>query len=72
MCEYCEEISNPISFPKTFTLNNGNKITVIHGLHIKKSKKRTKMEFFEKYEDNTKFILFERNINYCPFCGKKL
>lgn len=71
MCEYCEGISNPISFPQKFMLDNGKEQVMQHGFKI--NLENEKIEFFEDYGDKEKrIILFSREIEYCPFCGEKL
>lgn len=72
MCEYCEGISNPISFPQTFTFDNGKEQVLQHGFKI--NLENEKIEFFESYDNSkeNRITLFSREIDYCPFCGIKL
>lgn len=71
MCEYCEGISNPISFP--MKINNMKKsfndMTVQFGFMINDNK--IKMFIKNNYKEE-KEILLEREIDYCPFCRQKI
>lgn len=70
MCKYCEKMSNPISFPMYYTLEDDSKEYRQIGFLIDNNK----IKIFEEWngEKDKKDILFEREIEYCPFCGTKL
>lgn len=75
MCEYCDGFSIPVSFPIRVIYDNEEEETIQYGFQIKN---KEKLSFFVKSfnkdkESNTKKeVLFERDINYCPFCGEKI
>lgn len=67
MCEYCEKISNQISFPMNYTLGDGSKEYRQIGFLIDNNN----IKIFEEW-NGEKDILLEREIAYCPFCVTKL
>lgn len=70
MCEYCEGYSVPISFPIKIVYSNDEEEIIQYGFQIVNKKE---ISFFEKKMNTTnKEILFNRDINFCPFCGKEL
>lgn len=71
MCEYCDGIYSPVSFPVKVVYDNNEEETIQYGFLIKNKEKL--VFFVEPFnEKNSKEILFERKINYCPFCGEKI
>lgn len=69
MCEYCEGTSSPISFPIKYTFEIGEEQVLQYGFRIENGK----LKMFEKdYDSGAYDILFEREIDFCPFCGEKL
>ena len=69
MCEYCEGTSSPISFPIKYTFETGEEQVLQYGFKIEDGK----LKMFEKdYDSGACDILFEREIDFCPFCGEKL
>ena len=71
MCEYCDGIYSPVSFPIRVIYDNKEEETMQYGFLIKNKEKL--VFFVEPFnEKNNKEILFERKINYCPFCGEKI
>lgn len=71
MCEYCEGISNPISFPRKYTYENGETQTLALGFIID-CENKTLSSFTKDLKTGERFIDFTREIEYCPFCGMSL
>lgn len=70
-CEYCEGETSPISFPIKYIFADGKEKRTYYGFTINKDER--KIAFFEADEKgNNKEFLFKRQIDYCPFCGKKI
>lgn len=68
MCEYCEGISAPISFPQKLTYDNGETQQIQYGFRIN-FKERKLETFIKDCETGECDIVFSREIKYCPFCG---
>ncbi len=71
MCEYCEGMSSPISFPRKYTYESGNTQTLQFGFIIN-CKNKTLSSFTKDFKTGETNIDFTREIEYCPFCGMSL
>ncbi len=71
MCEYCEGISSPISFPRKYTYESGETQTLQFGFLIN-CENKTLSSFTKDFETGERAIDFTREIEYCPFCGISL
>lgn len=71
MCEYCEGISAPISFPEKVTYDNGETQQFQDGFRIN-LKDKTLETFIKDCDTGERHTIFSREIEYCPFCGINL
>lgn len=71
MCEYCEGISNPISFPQKVTYENGETQEIQDGFRIN-LKEKTLETYQKDFKTGESIVVFSRKIDYCPFCGIEL
>ena len=67
VCEYCEEEKALHTRKREGKLQYIMNITNYNG-----NSKIFKVQFLSRNINNVEKLLFQCNLNYCPFCGRKL